>query len=231
MSLSFLKCPCPKGIMKTQTNSTRHPRILTAMTLALAISVAPALAEADKPQPPAAEEKAALAAKKNGGPHVVMIVNLRGRDGFHYSGYRGENFWFNIQEVPRYLNPRPEDNRWELFFQAMQEQAKDLEGNHQIKLELHAFDDRIQRVEKAIKGHDKLIFAYTPSDFAFASLMAKHDWGFVNYEDLCILPFTKENMTNIDELYMEWRKKNPFLNREPINAEDIKKAVTQPIGH
>ena len=220
--------------MNTQTTPTRHPRILAAMALTLAISAAPALAEPDQPQPEkkatsateALADPATLAAKKEGGPDVVMVVKLRGRSGFHYSGYRGENFWFQIQEVHRYHNPRPDNHNWELFCQAMQEQAKDMEGNHQIKLELHAFDDRIQRVEKATDGHDRLILAFTLDQLPpFASLLSKHDWGAIEYENLCIRPFTRKNLAKIDDTYVEWRKHNPKPVEVPMTKEEIQKAL------
>ncbi len=47
-------------MMKTKHIPTRYPRILAAMALTLAISATPALAEADKPQPPAPQSSTTL---------------------------------------------------------------------------------------------------------------------------------------------------------------------------
>ena len=222
--------------MKTQQTPTRHPRILAAMALTLAISAVSALAEPDQPQPPTAKPQAALAAKKEGGPHVVMVVTLHKRSSIYFSGIGGEDFWFKIQKVHRFHCPEREDLRAEAFSHLMRDRAANLKAHHMIQVEVRgpadAIEPQVQAMAEATEGHELLIIACPVGACSFTGTQVDGFWGSITKGNLCVLPFTEENLANIDELYAKWRKTKPLprLMAKPMTPEDIKKGVSVPAG-
>lgn len=144
--------------------------------------------------------------KPKEGLEVVMVVEFDTRQNIFYSGISGAEFWFKIRQVHRFDEPR----KPEIEYLTLRKRSAELDCYHNLQISItgqgDSANEAVKSFDSTIKEKNKFILCGPANAVSTQGTQLENFWGSITHDRFFIIPFSEENLRNIDERYTSWSR-------------------------